>query len=101
VVIYVSVFLLAGSLGFYLPLLYTLTAESFPTRARATGVSLTDGAGHFGGALGPILAIAVHNAGGFVAVFMFMAVSGLITLLLLPFTIRATGKSLEVVTKEV
>jgi hypothetical protein len=27
-------------------------------------------------------------------------VSGLITLLLLPFTIRATGKSLEVVTKE-
>lgn len=104
VVIYVSVFLLAGSLGFYVPLMYALTAESFPTRARATGVSLTDGAGHLGGAVGPILALSVYERGGvgsgFTAVFLFMAVSGVLTALLLPFTVKATRRSLEVVARE-
>jgi putative MFS transporter len=103
-VIYVSVFLLAGSLGFYVPLMYALTAESFPTRARATGVSLTEGAGHLGGAVGPILALSVYAWGGagsgFTNVFLFMAVSGLLTALLLPFTVNATRRSLEVITRE-
>lgn len=102
VLIYLAVFVLAASLGFFLPLMYALTAESFPTRARATGVSLTDGIGHLGGAVGPILATAVFAwggvGGGFTSVFLFMAVSGLITAAILPFTIRATRKSLEVVT---
>ncbi|PLZ02348.1 MFS transporter [Burkholderia sp. WAC0059] len=102
--IYVAVFLLAGSLGFFLPLMYALTAESFPTRARATGVSLTDGAGHLGGAVGPILALAVYAWGGigsgFTTVFLFMAVTGALTAMLLPFTVKATRRSLEVVTRE-
>ncbi|MCF3947713.1 MFS transporter [Acidiphilium sp. AL] len=102
--IYVAVFLLAGSLGFFLPLMYALTAESFPTRARATGVSLTDGAGHLGGAAGPIMALAVYSWGGissgFTTVFLFMAATGLITATILPFTINATRKSLEVVSRE-
>lgn len=102
--IYLSVFILAASLGFFLPLMYALTAESFPTRARATGVSLTDGVGHLGGAIGPILATGVFAwggiGGGFTTVFLFMAASGLITAAILPFTIRATRKSLEVVTGE-
>jgi len=101
--IYVAIFLLAGSLGFFLPLMYALTAESFPTRARATGVSLTDGAGHLGGAVGPIIALAVYGWGGtssgFTWVFLFMAITGLLTASILPFTIVATRKSLEVVTR--
>lgn len=100
--IYLSVFILAASLGFFLPLMYALTAESFPTRARATGVSLTDGVGHLGGAIGPILATAVFAwggmSGGFTTVFLFMGASGLLTAAILPFTVRATRKSLEVVT---
>jgi putative MFS transporter len=102
--IYASVFLLSSSLGFFLPLMYALTAESFPTRARATGVSLTDGAGHLGGAVGPLVALSVYTWGGigsgFTTVFLFMAVSGLLAALLLPFTIKATRRSLEVVTLE-
>ena len=102
--IYVAVFLVSMSLGFFLPLLYALTAESFPTNARATGVSLTDGVGHLGGAIGPIMALAVYSWGGigngFTTVFLFMALPGPVTLLILPFTIRATKRSLEAVTSE-
>lgn len=101
-VIIVAVCLISASLGFFLPLMYALTAESFPTRARATGVSLTDGIGHLGGALGPIMALAVYDWGGigsgFTTVFLFMAASGIVTALILPFTIKATRRSLEAVT---
>lgn len=104
-VIIVSVFLISAALGFFLPLMYALTAESFPTRARATGVSLTDGIGHLGGAAGPIMALAAYDWGGvgsgFTTVFLFMALSGLVTVLILPFTIKATRRSLEVVAQEV
>jgi putative MFS transporter len=37
IVIYGCVFFLAASLGFYVPMLYTLSSESFPRRSRATG----------------------------------------------------------------
>ncbi|MCL6633718.1 MAG: MFS transporter, partial [Alicyclobacillus herbarius] len=101
--IYVSVFVLAGSLGFFLPLMYTLTAESFPTRARATGVGLTDGVGHLGGAIGPILATTIYawsGSHGFSYTFLYMALTGLVTVFILPFTVSATRKSLELVTGE-
>lgn len=101
--IYVAVFFVSLALGFFLPLLYALTAESFPTNARATGVSLTDGIGHLGGAIGPIMALSVFSwgglGGGFTTVFLFMALTGLVTFLILPFTIRATRRSLEVVNR--
>lgn len=101
--IYTSVFVLSGSLGFFLPLMYALTAESFPTRARATGVSLTDGVGHLGGAVGPILATSIYawgGAQGFTSAFVYMAVTGVATIILLPFTISATRKPLELVTRD-
>jgi MFS family permease len=34
---------------------YAYTAELFPTRARATGFALSDGIGHIGGIMGPLL----------------------------------------------
>lgn len=102
-VLYVAVFLLSISNGCYVPLLYALTAESCPTQARATGVALTDGVGHIGGAVGPVIALAAYQWGGiesrFTTVFLFMALSGLITAMLIPFTIKATRRSLSVSTQ--
>jgi MFS transporter, putative metabolite:H+ symporter len=37
---------------------YLYTAETFPTRARATALSLADGVGHLGGVIGPIIVVA-------------------------------------------
>jgi MFS transporter, putative metabolite:H+ symporter len=39
----------------WVPMTYTLSTESFPTRARATGFGLVDGVGHVGGGIGVLL----------------------------------------------
>lgn len=99
-IIYIVGFFLSAALTFFFPLLYALTAESFSTHARASGVALTDGVGHVGGALAPILAMAAYGAfgaSGFMMAFFYMATAGLIGAILLPFGIVATRKSLEVV----
>jgi putative MFS transporter len=96
--IYVLVFLVSFALGFVIPLMYTLTNESFPTGARSSGVSLTDGLGHIGGAIGPIAATMVYALGGvsfgFSAVFLLVAATGILATLALPFTVSATRKAL-------
>jgi putative MFS transporter len=97
-VIYVCVLGVTVSIGFVLPLMYALTNESFPTRQRSTGVSLTDGLGHLGGAVGPVVATMVYVASGqafgFIAVFMLVAVTGLLSACIVPFCVSATGRTL-------
>lgn len=51
---------LGSSILFYgfnlwVPVSYAWSAESFPTRARATGFALTDGLGHIGGGVGTVV----------------------------------------------
>jgi putative MFS transporter len=96
--IYALVFIVTVALGFVIPLMYTLTNESFPTGGRSSGVSLTDGLGHLGGAAGPIVATSLYAAlgaaSGFPAVFLLVAASGAIAALLLPFTISATRRAI-------
>ncbi len=100
-VIMVGGFVASLTIGLLVPVLYTFTAEHFSTRSRATGVALTDGLGHIGGALAPffVLTLGAHGIGGFSGAFVVMGVSGLVTAALLTLGIRATGKSLESVAR--
>lgn len=79
---------------------YPLTAEHFPTRGRSSAVASTDGVGHLGGAIAAPLVLAVDAHSGFTGSFAFMGATIILGSLLILFTKRATGKSLNVVTAE-
>lgn len=88
--IMVAGFLAAVSISLIIPLIYTYTAESFPTSVRATGVSITDGLGHVGGALCPqivfgLSALLAPSEYQFEVALSVMAATGLCTAVILTF----------------
>ncbi len=99
-IIIVFGFIASATIGLLVPMLYTYTAEHFPTNARATGVALSDGLGHIGGALAPLIVLGAYTAWGFGASFVVMAVSGFVAGALILFGITATGRSLEAAVAE-
>ncbi|MBV9917296.1 MAG: MFS transporter [Solirubrobacterales bacterium] len=94
-IIIVFGFIASTTIGLLVPMLYTYTAEHFSTNARATGVALTDGLGHIGGALAPLIVLGANAAWGFSGAFVVMAVTGVLAGALILLGIRATGRSLE------
>jgi putative MFS transporter len=100
-IIIVFGFIASATIGLLVPVMYTYTAEHFPTSARATGVALSDGLGHIGGALAPVIVLnGVYAAWGFSAAFLVMAITGVVAGALILLGISATGRSLESATSE-
>jgi putative MFS transporter len=100
-IIIVFGFIASATIGLLVPVMYTYTAEHFPTSARATGVALSDGLGHIGGALAPVIVLnGAYAAWGFSAAFLVMAITGVLAGALILLGISATGRSLESATAE-
>jgi MFS transporter, putative metabolite:H+ symporter len=94
-IIIVFGFIASMTIGLLVPMLYTYTAEHFPTSARATGIALSDGLGHIGGALAPLIVLGAYTAWGFGASFLVMAITGFVAGALILLGMTVTGRSLE------
>lgn len=73
---------------------YAYTSEVFPTRARASAMSIGDGLGHGGGAVAPYIVLALLGAFGARAVFGSFAVMALISLLIILAAVPTTKRAL-------
>ncbi len=92
-------FVASLALGLYLQVAYTYTAELFPTRARSSGFSLSDGIGHSGGAVGALLLPGVVGATSFFIGFLGIGITGLIAGLIALLGPRTSGRRLEEVSR--
>lgn len=84
---------------------YTVFADNFPTQGRATGMALTDGGGHIGGAIGlilllPVLAILGGTLGWLV---YWLPALGLafVVLMLTPYTNKSRLEEINEMANEV
>jgi MFS family permease len=94
-VVILGSFLASFALGSYLQAAYTFTAESFPTRARASGFAFSDGLGHVGGAVGAIVLPILVAGLSFFAGFAIIGVTGLAAGILALFGPAASQRALE------
>ncbi len=89
----------SATIATLIPQMYTLTAEQFPTAVRSTCIAVTDGLGHLGGAFcGQITFFVAHlipQLAFFKAVLLAMAVTGVITALMLFVAKNKTMQALD------
>ncbi|WP_338603280.1 MFS transporter [Sulfolobus tengchongensis] len=75
---------------------YLMSSESFPTAARSTGFAITDGLGHLGGAIGPLLLFPLVIAYGPINAWAIESFPVVIAAIILWFTVpRTVGVRLE------
>jgi len=86
-------FVVSMTIGMVVPIMYVLTAEHFNSDRRARGVALSDGLGHLGGAICPVVILPMAGI-GFAWAMAAMAITGLLAAVLLRFTRNLTGQSI-------
>lgn len=93
-------FLSACSISLIIPIMYIYTSEQFRTENRATCMSIADGIGHLGGAFCGQYTFFFYDAfkdsgAGIEAAFCALALTGIITALLLSRGRKMTGQALS------
>ena len=68
-------FLVEMFLHTFSPLLYTYTAEIFPTEIRNSGMGLAYGTGRLANVFGPLIVVFLYNHYGYTSVFVYIALS--------------------------
>ena len=88
-------FLVAASQQVFAPLLYSYTAECFPTNARNTGAGLSYGIGRLGNAVGPLIVAFLYTTYGYRSVFAYIAACwAVVAVLVLAFGPRMNQRTL-------
>ena len=87
-------FIASLTIGFAVPVMYVYTAEHFPSRLRARGVSVADGTGHIGGALAPYIILPAAGV-SFAWGMGVMAITGIVAAVLVMFGRRMTGVAVD------
>ena len=93
--ILIAGFFSSMTIGLLIPILYTYTGENFPTKIRASGVAVTDGVGHLGGAFCGQIVFLFYNHFGFSGALTVMAVTGVIAGILVLTGKKTTCMSLD------
>jgi MFS family permease len=92
---FVGAFLIFFGFNVWVPPTYTLSAESFPTRARSTGFGLVDGIGHLGGGVGMIAIAPLIPHLSTLAALMLMSVFLVVSAIVAQFTPHTRNRPLE------
>ncbi|MGH2495660.1 MAG: MFS transporter [Ktedonobacteraceae bacterium] len=89
----------------WVPMTYTWSTESYPTRARATGFALVDGIGHLGGGVGilviaPLIPNLISSLGattGPIVIFLIIVSFLIVSAIVAQFGVATRAKRLDMV----
>ena len=87
----------------WVPMTYTWSTESYPTRARATGFALVDGVGHLGGGVGilviapliPGILMSLGHTSGPIVIFLIIAAFLIVAAIIAQFGTATRQKRLD------
>jgi putative MFS transporter len=95
VVAFIGAILVFAGFNLWVSPTYALTAESFPTRARASGFALVDGVGHLGGGIGILVLAPILPHMSVLAAFLLISSFLIVASILAQFTVHTRNRSLE------
>jgi MFS transporter, putative metabolite:H+ symporter len=95
VVAFIGAILVFAGFNLWVSPSYAMTAESFPTRARASGFALVDGVGHLGGGIGILVLAPILPHMSVLAAFILISSFLIVASILAQFTVHTRNRSLE------
>jgi len=95
VVAFIGAILVFAGFNLWVSPSYAMTAESFPTRARATGFALVDGVGHLGGGIGILVLAPILPHLSVLAAFLLISSFLIVASILAQLTPHTRNRSLE------